>query len=587
MRAQLVALSDALRSEGAPRRTKKRQPTPEEERELAERLAMYGAIASANRQNGFIQMPVQVLHDPLLSSAAKGVYQHLLSYFRGADDIYCWPSEETISRELGKGFSPRTVVRALAELEAHGYIEKWRRGQGNVNRYFLNPLSYAQSFGLSVEESWDLMCQIGSSGSAKNAEQYVPKWQRMYTEVTENASDIITDSLEAAPPQNSENGGVAGAAIRRESKKPTGSESNRGTTQTPNGSNPKTPPRKETGRENAKGVEEDTNKRKRRKHAAGEVPPPLPVYIAGQLAPISGFYGDKSRKSSQTSVAWYFADAHQRGMDEYDFVDFFNQARDAVTAHGNTIRGSIMGYFLSCLEGCVDRWCAEYDKALAKSHAPGEAVPAANEPEAEQPPADLASAPAPTGADIQEPVVESPAEDEHVAVVVSQVEQVEATAPTRAESQVIGTTGDIQAEEEERTVSAEVEESQAEQATGSAPAGAEENQVERVEASAALIEESQVEQAEEYPDLEIEVAPLPTDDPTHGGTFRDAEYWGILLVKHFGAARYQSFVVPTRLKDRYGVVLVDKATRAEYPYRSYTEVGCEIYPTKKKRSWHH
>ena len=126
LREQLVTLSDALRRQGAPKRTKKREPTEEEKRELAERLAMYGAIASANRKDGFIQMPARVLHDPTLSPAAKGVYQHLLSYFRYADDIYGWPTEETISKELGKGFSVRTVIRALAELDGRGYIEKWR-----------------------------------------------------------------------------------------------------------------------------------------------------------------------------------------------------------------------------------------------------------------------------------------------------------------------------------------------------------------------------------------------------------------------------------------------------------------------------
>lgn len=604
LRERLIAMSDALRAKGSPKRTKKREATEDEKRELAERLAMYSSIASANRKDGFIQMPARVLHDPTISPAAKGVYQHLLSYFRHADDIYGWPSEETISHELGKGFSVRTVVRALAELEAHGYIEKWRRGQGNVNRYFLNPLDYAQSFGLEFEAAWDLMCKIGSSGNAKNAEPYVPKWQRMKNEDIENTSDIIHGFSRSGSAAGLGDGGVAGATIRNESRKPAGSESNEGATQTPTESKPKTPPRQETGRENAKGVEEDKNKRKRRKHAPGEVPPPLPVYIAGQLAPISAFYGDTSRKSSKTSVAWYFADVHARGMDEYDFVDFFTEAKDAVVAHGNSINKSVMGYFLSCLEGCVDRWCAAYDKALAKNQTAGESAPVAGEPEADQPPADLVvSAAAPAGADTQEePVVESLAEEEQAEQVeAGQVEQVEATTSARVESQAIGTAGEIQAEEEERPASIEVEGSQAEQATGSVPAGAEENQVEQVEAGTALTEESQAEQitgatagesqaeqAEEYPDLEIEVAPLPTDDPTHGGTERDAKYWGILLVKHFGAARYQSFVVPTRLKDRYGVVLVDKATRAEYPYRSYTEVGREIYPEKtKKRSWHH
>ena len=170
------------------------------------------------------------------------------------------------------------------------------------------------------------------------------------------------------------------------------------------------------------------------------------------------------------------------------------------------------------------------------------------------------------------------------AMVDSQAEQVEEFTLAGAESQIIGTTEEIQSEVED--VFSEAKEIQAEQAIGSAPAGAEENQAERVESSVVLTEGSQAEQVEAFPDLEIEVAPLSTDDPTHGGTFRDAEYWGVLLVKHFGAARYQSFVVPTLLKDRYGVVLVDKANGKKCEYRTYTEIGKKISPPKR-RNWQH
>src|SRR5258708_31754135 len=87
LRERLRTLSALLNSQGAPKRMKI-QPTPEDKTVLGERLAMYAAIAKANLSDGFVQMPAQVLHDSTLSPAAKGVYQHLLSYFRSADSIY-------------------------------------------------------------------------------------------------------------------------------------------------------------------------------------------------------------------------------------------------------------------------------------------------------------------------------------------------------------------------------------------------------------------------------------------------------------------------------------------------------------------
>src|SRR3954465_8033668 len=148
LRERLRALSNQLKMQGSPKRMKI-FATPEDEAILRERLAMYSAISKANLRDGFVQMPACVLHDDALSWTAKGVYQHLLTYFRSATDIYCWPSQETIAAALH--ICVRTVIRALGELEGRGYVAKWRRGQGQVNRYFLNPLEYVQSFGTTLE----------------------------------------------------------------------------------------------------------------------------------------------------------------------------------------------------------------------------------------------------------------------------------------------------------------------------------------------------------------------------------------------------------------------------------------------------
>ena len=54
---------------------------------------------------------------------------------------WCWPSQKRMAAELG--ISRRTIIRACQELYERGYIDKWRRGLGRTNVYFVNPLSFA------------------------------------------------------------------------------------------------------------------------------------------------------------------------------------------------------------------------------------------------------------------------------------------------------------------------------------------------------------------------------------------------------------------------------------------------------------
>jgi DNA-binding transcriptional ArsR family regulator len=98
---------------------------------------------TANWSGGYAQMPHVVRNDSTLSQKCKIVYEQLLSYMWFGSDT-CWPSQETIAKATG--YSRRTVIRALNELYERGYIEKYRRGQGDTNRYFINPLSFTRSF---------------------------------------------------------------------------------------------------------------------------------------------------------------------------------------------------------------------------------------------------------------------------------------------------------------------------------------------------------------------------------------------------------------------------------------------------------
>ncbi|MFQ9826494.1 MAG: helix-turn-helix transcriptional regulator [Oscillospiraceae bacterium] len=75
--------------------------------------------------------------DPDLPHRARAVYMYLRDRAGGGS---CWPGIKTIARDLR--LSPRTVQRALNDLERAGYIERQRRHRENgsctSNLYIIN-----------------------------------------------------------------------------------------------------------------------------------------------------------------------------------------------------------------------------------------------------------------------------------------------------------------------------------------------------------------------------------------------------------------------------------------------------------------
>ena len=67
--------------------------------------------------------------DPELPHRARTVYMYLRDRAGGGS---CWPGVKTIARELR--LSPRTVQRALNDLERTGYIRRENRYRENGSR---------------------------------------------------------------------------------------------------------------------------------------------------------------------------------------------------------------------------------------------------------------------------------------------------------------------------------------------------------------------------------------------------------------------------------------------------------------------
>lgn len=122
---------------------RKATKTVEDEQAYEAFVEVWQQQLEQNWQGGYTQVPDEIWHDSTLSPRAKIVYKALLSFMWFKTDK-CWPSQETLA--AATGYSVRTVIRALKDLYERGYIEKWRRGQGDTNYYFLNPLSFAHSF---------------------------------------------------------------------------------------------------------------------------------------------------------------------------------------------------------------------------------------------------------------------------------------------------------------------------------------------------------------------------------------------------------------------------------------------------------
>ena len=68
----------------------------------------------------------EIYADPDLPHRARTVYMYLRDRAGGGS---CWPGIKTIARDLH--LSPRTVQRALNDLEHAGYIQRQRRHREN------------------------------------------------------------------------------------------------------------------------------------------------------------------------------------------------------------------------------------------------------------------------------------------------------------------------------------------------------------------------------------------------------------------------------------------------------------------------
>lgn len=389
---------------------------PPDENLSAEDEAFYGYMEvlrhelEKNWNGGYAQMPNEIRADHTLSHKAKEVYEQLLSFMWFKSDR-CWPSQKTIAEATG--YSRRSVIRALNELYERGYIEKWRRGLGQTNFYFINPLSFARSFRplpgprtgkslphnniLSVDAS-ELRLDLSRATprpvepiypevpnshneSAKDAHQEVPNSHTNHIQANPNAVEPQSDSTRSGKAAKlGVKGGVAPTAIRNAQTKGTNEDQQQRNQSKSN----KTVAFQETdGAAHAEEVKE-VKRSRRKKHAKGEVPPPLPTYLETNiLAPISVNFSDQARASSRTSFAWIYAEVSKRGQDEYSeaFDKLVNGARDEtifraskglVTGRNRDGTVAMMPYFLSILESDVDAWCEVFDKAVAEQAKPSE-----------------------------------------------------------------------------------------------------------------------------------------------------------------------------------------------------------------------
>lgn len=94
-------------------------------------LILRGADPITKR--GFAQVPVVILQHRKLSDTAKLVYAMMLSYAWHKN--YCFPGQAKLANDLG--VTPRTIIRAIRNLEENNILETKKRGLGKTNIYIL------------------------------------------------------------------------------------------------------------------------------------------------------------------------------------------------------------------------------------------------------------------------------------------------------------------------------------------------------------------------------------------------------------------------------------------------------------------
>lgn len=165
-----------------------------------------------NWRGGYTQMPDEIRQDSTLSPRAKIVYEQLLSYMWFKSDR-CWPSQQTLAEATG--YSRRTIIRALQDLYNRGYIEKWRRGLGKTNCYFINPISFVRSFRVaeqgqnvlsaasSTQDQADpitlpvseTLCRISHSDTSRSDIQAQYDMPECHTKYTKKKKILLNDSV--------------------------------------------------------------------------------------------------------------------------------------------------------------------------------------------------------------------------------------------------------------------------------------------------------------------------------------------------------------------------------------------------------
>jgi DNA-binding Lrp family transcriptional regulator len=85
-------------------------------------------------QDGFTQVPNEVLSDKTLSAQAKLLYSLLLSHAWEENKVF--PGQKSLGDRMG--CSTKTVRKYIKELENAGYLKKKRRGLNNTYLYTLN-----------------------------------------------------------------------------------------------------------------------------------------------------------------------------------------------------------------------------------------------------------------------------------------------------------------------------------------------------------------------------------------------------------------------------------------------------------------
>jgi hypothetical protein len=377
----------------------------ENEEETRRRLEEWRSMA-ANLSGGFTQMPDQVRKDSTLSTSAKIVYEHLLGYMWSKE--WCWPSQQRIASELG--ISRRTVIRACKELYARCYIEKWRRGLGRTNVYFINPLSFVCSFKRSgrgagvllvaggpehqahvsttpapdVTLSYMVQCQIVTSRSDKVAHPEAPESHLKHTKekeiqkkdrysndsTAEKGTAIASTTIGNEQPNSSPNG--------------EGTNTNRPSVSTPSKSNNQSNGIKQTAAAPAKaakqakaGTQGQPSAQAQAIAAATGIPAahlselgiaqepprrPVPDFIANMMKDFTRDLGDspRSAKSNVTRATklYYFAcDYIVEAQDDPEgfYIKLLYQARAAAFKvnnihHSTGSRSNRIPVFFTCLE---------------------------------------------------------------------------------------------------------------------------------------------------------------------------------------------------------------------------------------------